>query len=521
MLSHKAIRATARAYACGFRAHPCLTTDTTNPSHATHLRSRPRHVDRSMPVQRAWSQLVMVKFSKYYDYMIESINPATEQVIKTFEPHSGEQIETALRQANRAFHDWRKTPLAGRAALMKEAGAVLRRKKPFFAVTITSEMGKPILEAEAEVEKCAWACDYFADNAEAYLARDPRVSGANESYIQYAPLGTILAIMPWNFPFWQVFRFAAPALMAGNTGILKHASNVPQCALAIEDIFREAGFPEGVFRALLTPGSAAGALIEDPRISAVTLTGSEEAGSRAAELAGRSLKKTVLELGGSDPFIVLEDADLDAAVRTGVRARYMNTGQSCIAAKRLIVVESAYEAYQERFVEAVRSLKVGDPLDRTTQIGPLARGDLRDALSEQVKHSVRLGAKLLLGGARRPGRGHFFQPTVLGNVTPAMKAGCEEVFGPVAALMKARDAAEAVSLANASPYGLGASLWTKDLERAREFARQIESGQVFINGMVVSDPRLPFGGVKRSGYGRELSEFGIREFTNIQTVWIA
>ena len=457
----------------------------------------------------------------YYDYMIESINPATEQVLKTFEPHSGEQIETALKQAYHRFRDWRTTPFTEKAALVKRVGATLRRKKPALAVTITSEMGKPIVEADAEVEKCAWACDYFADNAEAFLARDPRISGAAESYIQYTPLGTILAIMPWNFPFWQVFRFAAPALMAGNTAVLKHASNVPQCALTIEDIFRESGFPEGVFRALLTPGSAAGALIEDPRISAVTLTGSEAAGSRTAELAGRSLKKTVLELGGSDPFIVLEDADLDAAVRIGARSRYMNTGQSCIAAKRFIVVESVYREYQERFVEAVRDLKVGDPLDRTTQLGPLARGDLRDALSEQVRHSVRLGAKLLLGGARRPGRGYYFQPTVLGEVSPDMKAGSEEVFGPVAALMKARDAAEAIHLANTSPYGLGASLWSRDLGRARKFACRIESGQVFINGMVVSDPRLPFGGVKRSGYGRELSEFGIREFMNIQTVWIA
>ncbi len=456
----------------------------------------------------------------YYECMIESINPATEQVLKTFEPYSSSQIESALNQTHQAFLIWQTTSYGERAALMKETGAALRRKKPALAVIITSEMGKPIVEAEAEVEKCAWACEYFANNAEGFLARDSRASAAAESYIQYTPLGTVLAIMPWNFPFWQVFRFAAPALMAGNTAVLKHASNVPQCALAIEDLFREVGFPAGGFRALLIPGSAAGMLIEDPRISAVTLTGSEEAGSRTAELAGRSLKKTVLELGGSDPFIVLEDADLDAAVRIGVRARFLNTGQSCIAAKRFIVVESVYGEYQERFVEAARGLKMGNPLDRATQLGPLARGDLRDTLSEQVRQSVQLGAKLLLGGARRPGCGYFFQPTVLGDVTPEMKAGSEEVFGPVAALMKARDTAHAIRLANASPYGLGASLWTRDLDRARKLACHIESGQVFINGMVVSDPRLPFGGIKRSGYGRELSEFGIREFVNIQTVCI-
>ncbi len=363
-------------------------------------------------------------------------------------------------------------------------------------------------------------CDYYGENAGSILKNEARESTARKSYVQYSPLGTILAIMPWNFPFWQVFRFAAPALMAGNTAILKHASNVPQCALAIEKIFSAAGFPSGAFRTLLIPGRGVRVLIEDPRVAAVTLTGSEAAGSEAASLAGRALKKTVLELGGSDPFIVLADADLDAAARTGVRARYQNAGQSCIAAKRFIVVDSAYNEFRERFVESVRALRVGDPMDRTTEIGPLARPDLLEALETQVRLSVDAGARLLLGGRRRAGRGYFFEPTVMSEVRPGMPAGREEVFGPVAALMRAADEAEAVMIANDSPFGLGASLWTRNLDLASRMAREIEAGQVFVNGMVASDPRLPFGGVKRSGYGRELSDFGIREFVNIQTVWI-
>ncbi len=453
--------------------------------------------------------------------MIESLNPATEEVLRTFIPHSKDQVDAALALAAQTLVPWRQISPGERAPLMKEAAACLRSEKPYLAAMITSEMGKPVTEAEAEVEKCAWACDYYAENAERFLSREFRVSSASESFLQYNPLGTILAIMPWNFPLWQVFRFTAPALMAGNTIILKHASNVPQCALAIEEVLRNAGFPEGAFRALLVPGSAAAALIEDARISAVTLTGSEVAGGHAAGVAGRSLKKTVLELGGSDPFIVLEDADLDSAVLIGVRARYQNTGQSCIAAKRFIVVDSVYKEFLERFVEATRKLRIGNPLDRSTQVGPLARDDLRSVLERQVRDSVRQGAKLILGGARRPGRGYFFQATVLADVLPSMAAGCEEVFGPVAAMMKARDTSDAIRIANASPYGLGASVWTRDLERAKRMALEIESGQVFINSMVVSDPRLPFGGVKQSGYGRELSELGMREFTNVQTVWIA
>jgi acyl-CoA reductase-like NAD-dependent aldehyde dehydrogenase len=453
--------------------------------------------------------------------MIESINPASEEVLKQYCPHTGREIEDALDAAAAAFKTWRRTPFRERSEPMGRAADILRRRNKEMAAVITAEMGKVIAEAEAEVEKCAWVCEYYAAGAEGFLADDRRASNASLSYIEYLPLGTVLAIMPWNFPFWQVFRFAAPALMAGNTGILKHASNVPQCALAIEDIFREAGFPPGTFRSLLVPGSDTGALITDPRIAAVTLTGSEEAGSRTAELAGRSLKKTVLELGGSDPFVVLEDADLDAAVSIGVKARFFNNGQSCINAKRFIVVEAVYDEFCERYLEAAGRLKIGDPTDHSIQIGPLARGDLREELERQVDLSVRQGARLLTGGERCPGRGYYFKPTVLADVTPGMEAGDEEVFGPVAALMKAHDAGDAVRIANATPYGLGGSIWTRDIDRGRRLAREIESGQVFINAMVASDPRLPFGGVKRSGYGRELSELGIREFVNIQTVWIA
>ncbi|HYK90640.1 MAG TPA: NAD-dependent succinate-semialdehyde dehydrogenase [Acidobacteriota bacterium] len=452
--------------------------------------------------------------------LIQSINPATEEVLREFETHSDADTRNALDMASRTYVGWRTISFAHRSELMLKAADCLRRKKPHLAATITAEMGKPIAESEAEVEKCAWNCEYFAENAEGFLRDEVRTSNARESYIQFTPLGTILAVMPWNFPFWQVFRFAAPALMAGNTAILKHASNVPQCALAIEDVFREAGFPEGAFRTLLVPSPLVRGLIRDPVIAAVTLTGSEAAGSSVASEAGRCLKKTVLELGGSDPFIVLEDADLDAAVSAGVRARYQNTGQSCIAAKRFIVVEPVFAEFQERFVEAVRGLKVGNPMERATQIGPLARNDLIDGLERQVQESVQQGARLVFGGKRIPGRGYFFEPTVLTDARIGIPATCEEVFGPVAAMMKAKDATEAVQIANTSPYGLGSNLWTSDLETARRLARKIEAGQVFVNGMVASDPRLPFGGIKRSGYGRELSEFGIREFVNIQTVWI-
>jgi acyl-CoA reductase-like NAD-dependent aldehyde dehydrogenase len=449
-----------------------------------------------------------------------SINPATEEITGSYPPHSGEQVEEALRRAQQTFLTWRAETFSARAALMKKAAMALRHNKPKYAEIMTVEMGKPIVESEAEVEKCAWNCDYYAENAERFLADEPRASSASESYVQYNPLGVLLAVMPWNFPFWQVFRFAAPALMAGNTAILKHASNVPHCALAIEEVFREAGFPAGAFQTLLIRSAEVSKIIEHPTIAAVTLTGSEGAGSQVAAGAGRAIKKTVMELGGSDPFIVLADADLDAAAKTGIRARYQNTGQSCIAAKRFIVVESVFRQFQDRFVAAVQALKTGDPRDRSTQIGPLARPEFVDDLERQVEESIRQGAIILTGEKRRPGKGYFFDPTVLTGVLPDMPAGREEVFGPVAALIKAADAEEAIRLANQTPYGLGSNLWTSDLAVAKQLARRIEAGQVFINGMVTSDPRLPFGGVKRSGYGRELSELGIREFVNTQTVWI-
>lgn len=454
------------------------------------------------------------------DALIESVNPATEQLLARYDAMSPAAVEMALAGAQQAFRAWRRTNFAERADRLRAAAQTLRAQRERFAGLITAEMGKPIVEAEAEIDKCAWNCDFYAEQGAGFLQDEPHPSSASESYVSFTPLGTVLAIMPWNFPFWQLFRCAAPALMAGNTALLKHASNVPQCALAAEEVFTRSGFPAGVFRTVLIGGAAATALIDDPRIAAVTLTGSDVTGSYVAAAAGRALKKTVLELGGSDPFIVLEDADLAQAVEVGVRSRFQNAGQSCIAAKRFIVVAPVFDEFQERFVAAVRELRIGDPTDRATRVGPLARGDLRAALEQQVQRSVAQGARLLVGGTRRPGRGYFFAPTVLTQVQSAMPAACEEVFGPVAALIRVRDAAEAICVANDSAYGLGANLWTRDLAAARGWAREIESGQVFINGMVTSDPRLPFGGVKRSGYGRELSAYGIREFVNIQTVWI-
>ncbi|HEY8491741.1 MAG TPA: NAD-dependent succinate-semialdehyde dehydrogenase [Dehalococcoidia bacterium] len=450
----------------------------------------------------------------------QSINPATEEILATFDEFTPQQVDQALEQAARAFDAWRRTSFQERSRLMRSAAAYLRQHQARLAGLITAEMGKPIAQAEAEIEKCAWNCDYYAEHAAAFLADQPAPSSAAESYVAFDPLGTVLAIMPWNFPFWQVFRFAAPALMAGNTAVLKHAANVPQCALAIEEVFREAGFPEGAFRTLLIPSGAVAGVIQDPRVSAVTLTGSDTAGSKVAEASGREVKKTVMELGGSDPFVVLEDADLDAAARVGATARNQNTGQSCIAAKRFIVVDAVADAFLERFVAEVARLRVGDPAERETDVGPLARDDLREGLEGQVRRSVEQGARTVLGGHRPERRGYFYAPTVLADVTPQMPAFTEETFGPVAAVIRARDADEAVRLANRSKYGLGAALWTADLDRARRLAREIEAGNVFINGMVASDPRLPFGGVKRSGYGRELSEFGIREFVNVKTVWI-
>ena len=452
--------------------------------------------------------------------MIESINPTTEEVVATFDELNSTQVEGAINAAHKAYNGWSRTPIGERGRLMRSVASYLRENKPRLSRLITLEMGKPILEAEAEIEKCAWTCDFYADNAGRFLSDEPVQTNAALSYVAYEPLGVVLAIMPWNFPFWQVFRFAAPALMAGNTALLKHASNVPQCSLAIEEAFREGGLPEGAFRSVLVKGEAVERIIEDPRIKAVSLTGSSATGAHVASLSGRALKKTVLELGGSDPFIVLADADLPAAASMAARSRFQNAGQSCIAAKRFIVVRAVAAEFEKLFAEEVSRLKVGDPLDRETQIGPMARGDLREALEEQVRLSVQQGAKALVGGERIEGRGYFYAPTVLTDLSRQMPVAAEETFGPVAAVIRVKDAEEAVEVANDTPFGLGANLWTRDLEGARSLARRIEAGSVFINGMVASDPRLPFGGVKQSGYGRELSEFGIREFVNIQTVWI-
>ena len=452
---------------------------------------------------------------------IQSINPATDEVLESFEETSSVKLDNVLTGAHAAFLDWRKTPVATRARSMREAASVLRAGRGDYARTMTLEMGKPIVQAEAEVDKCAWVCDYYADHAEGFLAEQPRETDASRSYIRFDPLGPVLAVMPWNFPFWQVFRFAAPALMAGNAGILKHASNVPGCALAIEEVFRDAGFPPGLFSTVLVGPSAVGQLIADPRIVAVTLTGSDRAGSQVAEQAGRALKKSVLELGGSDPFIVLADADLAAAAKTAADARLINSGQSCIAAKRFIVVEPVADAFLERFLDELRSRRMGNPLARETQVGPQARADLRESLHRQVDESIKRGAKRLLGGEIPAGKGAFYPPTLLAAVDKGMPAFDEETFGPVAAVIRAKDEADAVRLANDSSFGLGASLWTQDRARAERVAAQVEAGSVSVNGIVKSDPRLPFGGIKRSGYGRELSEYGIREFVNIKSVWIA
>src|SRR5213080_960540 len=452
---------------------------------------------------------------------IASINPATGELLRTFRALDNREIDAALARAAGAFRINSARGFRDRAQRMTRAAELLESRAKDYGRTMTLEMGKPIGAAIAEVKKCALVCRYYAEKAEAHLADEHIATSAADSYVRYEPLGPVLAVMPWNFPFWQVFRFAAPALMAGNAGILKHASNVPRSALAIQEVFREAGFPRGLFSTVLVGSSAVAGLIADPRIVAVTLTGSELAGSKVAEQAGHALKKTVLELGGSDPFIVLADADIGAAARTATDARLINSGQSCIAAKRFIVVEPVADQFLDRFLDELRSRRMGDPLVRGTQVGPQARIDLRDLLHEQVAESVKRGAKLLLGGEVPAGKGAFYPPTLLAAVDKGMPAFDEETFGPVAAVIRAKDEADAVRLANDSTFGLGASLWTEDRVRAERLAAQIEAGSVFVNGVVKSDPRLPFGGTKRSGYGRELSEYGIREFVNVKSVWIA
>ena len=452
---------------------------------------------------------------------VTSTNPATGEVLERFEETAPAELERILEGAVAAYHRWRRCSVAERAKPMREAARILRERKSAYARTMALEMGKPLKQGESEAEKCAWACEYYAEHARTFLAEQLRDTDASRSYVRFDPLGPVLAIMPWNFPFWQVFRFAAPALMAGNAGILKHAPNVTRCALQIEAIFREAGFPDGLFRALILQNEAVAPVIADPRICAVTLTGSDRAGSQVAEQAGRQVKKAVLELGGSDPFIVLADADLVLAARTAAEARLLNSGQSCIAAKRFIVEEPVADRFLELFLPEMGSRRIGDPLGPETQIGPQARADLRAHLHRQVQESVQRGARVLLGGELPEGPGFFYPPTVLVAVEPGMPAFDEEVFGPAAAVIRVKDEAQAVRVANASRYGLGASVWTGNPAGGERLARELEVGSVFVNGLVKSDPRLPFGGVKRSGYGRELAEYGLREFVNIKTVWVA
>ncbi|MEN3294106.1 MAG: succinate-semialdehyde dehydrogenase / glutarate-semialdehyde dehydrogenase [Burkholderiales bacterium] len=452
---------------------------------------------------------------------MESVNPHTGEKIRSYSPQSDEQVDSLLQSADKAFREWRKSPFAERAKSMRAAGAVLRDRKNELAELMADEMGKVLRDGVAEIEKCATCCDYYAENAEKFLANQTIPTDAEESYVAFDPLGTILAVMPWNFPFWQVFRFAAPSLMAGNAGVLKHASNVTGCALAIQEIFEKAGFPKHVFTTVLVESSRVEKIIRHPVIKAVTLTGSTPAGKSVASIAGSELKKSVLELGGSDPYIVLEDADLDLAVQTCVKSRLINAGQSCIAAKRFIVVKSLREEFERRYVDKFKAIRYGDPRDEKSDIGPLARMDLREKVQQQVQETIRQGAKLLVGGRIPDGPGAYYPPTVLTGVRPGMAAFDDEVFGPVAAIIEANDETDAIALANQSPFGLGSAVFTSDKPRADRIAREIEAGSVFVNALVKSDPRLPFGGVKKSGYGRELSWFGIQEFVNIKTVYHA
>ncbi len=452
---------------------------------------------------------------------LQVIHPGNGKLLREVEEIERDEAFARLAAAREAFLKWRTTSFAERRSLMQRVAAILRDERDEFAQLMTGEMGKPIAAAESEAEKCAWVCEYFAENAEDFLAEEPIASDAGESVVRFEPLGPVLAIMPWNFPFWQLFRFAAPGLMAGNVGLLKHAPNVPGCAQAITDIFLRAGFPPGVFTNLQASNETVAEVIARPELAAVTLTGSVRAGRAVASEAGGAIKKTVLELGGSDPFVVLADADLDTAVANAVLARTINSGQSCIAAKRFIVVGAIGEPFVAEMTRRVAALKVGDPFDRDNDVGPLARRDLVDNLHRQVEESVAAGARILTGGQPLERPGFYYAPTVLDRVAPGMAAFEEETFGPVAAIVRASSTDEAVELANRTSYGLGASIWTSDAKAGREIAERVEAGAVFVNGIVKSDPRLPFGGIKESGYGRELSAFGIREFVNVKTVWIA
>lgn len=451
---------------------------------------------------------------------IATVNPATGETCKTFSALTDAELEKKLALAQQAFLDYRQTSFAQRATWLKQTADIVEKDAQKFGKIITTEMGKPIKQAIAEVKKCALVCRYYADNAESFLSPTYTETDASQSFVAYHPLGAILAVMPWNFPFWQVFRFAAPALMAGNVGLLKHASNVPQCAIALEEIFTQGGFPPGAFQTLLVGADKVAQIVADDRVKAATLTGSEPAGASLASIAGKHIKKTVLELGGTDPFIVLESADLDAAVATAVTARVQNNGQSCIAAKRFIVVEAIADRFQNALVEKYRQLSIGDPMDEANDIGPLATPSILKEVDELVQACVSQGAEVLIGGQPMSGPGNYYPPTILANIPPGTPADTEEFFGPVALLFRVKDIDEAITLANSTSLGLGASAWTTHKEECDRLIRDLEAGAVFINGMVKSDPRLPFGGIKRSGYGRELSVEGIREFVNLKTVWI-
>jgi succinate-semialdehyde dehydrogenase/glutarate-semialdehyde dehydrogenase len=451
---------------------------------------------------------------------IASVNPASGETIKTFESLDEIQIDEKLQRAADTFSSYRRTTFKERESMMMRAAEILETEKNDFARLMTLEMGKPIKGAVGEAEKCAWVCRFYAETGRQHLADKLVETNAKKSYVRFQPLGPVLAVMPWNFPFWQVFRFAAPALMAGNVGLLKHASNVPRCALAIEDIFRRAGFPAGAFQTLLVGSDVVQRILEDCRVVAATLTGSEPAGRSVAGIAGKQIKKTVLELGGSDPFIVMPSADLQEAVTTAVKARTINNGQSCIAAKRFIIAADIYDEFERSFVAEMQALRVGDPLDEATDIGPLATEQILKDVDDQVKTSVAAGAHLLTGGKKLNRPGNFFPPTVLANIPHDSPAYCEEVFGPVALLFRVNNIDDAIELANATTFGLGSAAWTNDPDEQERFVDELAAGSVFINGMVASDPRLPFGGIKHSGYGRELGEFGIREFVNIKTVWV-
>jgi succinate-semialdehyde dehydrogenase / glutarate-semialdehyde dehydrogenase len=451
---------------------------------------------------------------------IATINPATAETLKTFDALTDAQIDARIQHAARTFQTYRRTPLEERAGRMLRAAQILESEQSVFGRMMTTEMGKLVKAGSEEAAKCAWGCRFYAEHAARMLADEPVQSTATESFVRYQPLGPILAVMPWNFPFWQVFRLAAPALMAGNVVLLKHASNVPQCALMIEEIFRRAGFPDGAFQTLLIGSEQVQRVLDDPRVAGASLTGSEQAGRQVAGAAGRQIKKTVLELGDSDPFIVMPSADLAAAIETAVKARVVNSGQSCIAAKRFIVAEAVADAFERGFTAKMGALKVGDPLDPATEVGPLATKSVLTDLDDQVRRSVAAGARVLTGGQPLDRPGNYYAPTVLTDIRPGSPAYTEELFGPVAALFRVGDIDEAIRLANDTSFGLGSSVWTNDAAERARFTDEIEAGQVFVNGMVVSDPRLPFGGVKHSGYGRELGIYGIREFVNVKTVWI-